>query len=99
MENTHPNEQQTEEILGIQGYKFLGWMNGWKHVYFDEDGNVTEDKDKRRTFGYTKEDHPEYGTCTEQKHELRSKQHNSRGSNVTDWCDTCKHYWKTDMSD
>ena len=23
------------------GYKFLGWQNGWKHVYFDEDGNQT----------------------------------------------------------
>src|SRR5687768_14691994 len=42
------------------GYKFLGWQNDWKHVYFDGNGNQTTDPDKKRTFGYTKDDYPEY---------------------------------------
>ena len=49
------------------GYKFLGWQNGWKHVYFDADGNVTDDKTKQKTFGYLTADYPEYGKCREQK--------------------------------
>lgn len=29
LEVTHPNNQQTEKMLGIEGYTFLGWENGW----------------------------------------------------------------------
>ena len=85
--------------LKKQGYKFLGWQNGWKHVYFDVDGNITTDDTKIKTFGYTKEDYPEYGNCKEQKHKLDEVQHNPRGSENTVSCDICKIYWKYDCSD
>lgn len=26
---THPNEEQTKEQLGLEGYNFMGWENGW----------------------------------------------------------------------
>jgi hypothetical protein len=86
------------------GYKFLGWQNGWKHVYFDEDGNLTtgdasKGEKPKRTFGYLKEDYPEYGACMEAGHKHDSVQHNPRGSENTVSCDICKIYWKYDCSD
>lgn len=81
------------------GYKFLGWQNNWKHVFFDENGNQTDDPTKRRTFGYTKEDYPEYGTCRELKHRTIEVSHNNRGSEHTVSCPECKIYWKYDSSD
>lgn len=81
------------------GYKFLGWQNGWKHVYFDDQGNITADPAKRRSFGYTKEDYPEYGNCRELKHRTISVQHDQRGSENTVSCPECKIYWKYDSSD
>ncbi|MTV78222.1 hypothetical protein GM535_13470, partial [Streptococcus pneumoniae] len=78
-ENTHPNEEQTREILGLEGYKYLGYQNGWKNVYFDEDGVETTDPKKRRSFGYRKEDYPEYMECINCGHNkggiIKSKQH------------------------
>ena len=81
------------------GYKFLGWQNGWKHVYFDEQGNQTTDPQKKRTFGYSKEDYPEYGNCIELKHRRIDVSHNNRGSEHTVSCPECKIYWKYDSSD
>jgi len=81
------------------GYKFLGWQNSWKHVYFDENGNQTTDPDKKRTFGYTKEDYPEYGNCVELKHRRIDVSHNQQGSEHTVSCLECKIYWKYDSSD
>jgi len=81
------------------GYKFLGWQNGWKNVYFDADGNVTDDKTKRKTFGYLTADYPEYGKCKEQKHRTIEVSHNQRGSENTVSCPICKIYWKYDCSD
>lgn len=81
------------------GYRFLGWQNGWKHVYFDENGQQTNDPEKRKTFGYTKEDYPEYGSCIEQKHRRITVHHNNRGSENTVSCPVCKIYWKYDSSD
>ena len=86
------------------GYKFLGWQNGWKHVYFDEDGKITtgdlsNGEKPKKTFGYTKEDYPEYGNCIELKHRRIEVQHNSRGSENTVSCPVCKIYWKYDCSD
>ena len=100
--NTHKKDKDYK--YGENGYKFLGWQNGWKHVYFDEDGNVTTgDESKgekpKKTFGYTKEDYPEYGNCREQKHSLIEVSHNSRGSENTVSCPICKIYWKYDCSD
>lgn len=31
IEITHPNEEQTKKLLGLEGYNFLGWENGWKN--------------------------------------------------------------------
>lgn len=95
---------EIDSKLKEAGYRFLGWQNGWKHVYFDEDGNqTTGDPSKgekpKRTFGYTKEDYPEYANCIEQKHVRHEIQHNSRGSENTVSCDVCKIYWKYDCSD
>lgn len=80
-------------------YKFLGWQNGWKHVYYDKNFVITTDNTKRVSFGYTKEDYPEYGLCRELKHPTFTVQHNSRGSEMTVSCDICKIYWKYDCSD
>ena len=55
----------------IEGYKDLGWMNSWQHVYFDKDHNVTTDPALVKTFGYLTEDYPEYGKCRDAKHKTR----------------------------
>lgn len=81
------------------GYKFLGWQNSWKHVHFDEKGIVTADTNKARTFGYLKEDYPEYGTCQEQGHRTINVSHNQRGSEHSVSCPVCKIMWKYDSSD
>lgn len=86
------------------GYKFLGWQNGWKHVYFDEDGNQTtgdtsNGEKPKRTFGYTKEDYPEYRNCVDSGHQRDNISHDNRGSEHTVSCDICKIYWKYDSSD
>lgn len=85
--------------LKEEGYQFLGWENGWKHVYFDEEGNETTEPTKKRTFGYRTADYPEYGKCRDEKHVKDSVQHNPRGSENTVSCDTCKIYYKYDCSD
>lgn len=90
---------EIDRLLQQSGYKFLGWQNGWKHVYFDEDGNETEDNSKKRTFGYRTADYPEYGKCRELKHAKDEIQHNPRGSENTVSCDECKIYYKYDCSD
>ena len=96
---THPNEQQTRDQLNLQDYEYLGYQNGWKHVYFDENGDETTDRTKVRTFGYKTEDYPKYGACRDAGHKPRDRQHNSKGSNCTYWCPECKVFWKVDMSD
>lgn len=92
------------QSLKDAGYKFLGWQNGWKHVYFDEDGKVTtgdllKGEKPQRTFGYLTADYPEYGKCRDQKHPLDEVSHNNRGSENTVSCDVCRIYWKYDCSD
>ncbi|MFA6572476.1 MAG: hypothetical protein WCT77_14705 [Bacteroidota bacterium] len=82
------------------GYKFLGWQNGWKHVYFDEDGNLCSDTGKpHRSFGYLTSDYPEYGKCRDLKHRHIHVSHDQRGSENTVSCPICKIYWKYDCSD
>lgn len=85
--------------LKEEGYKFLGWQNGWKSVYFDANGNVTTDDKTRKSFGYLTADYPEYGKCRDEKHKRDDVQHNPRGSENTVSCDICKIYWKYDCSD
>jgi hypothetical protein len=91
--------KQIDELLEKQGYKFLGWQNGWKHVYFDEQGNQTTDDKLKRSFGYLESDYPEYGKCKRLKHINDEVQHNQRASENTVSCDICKIYWKYDCSD
>ena len=82
------------------GYKFLGWQNGWKHVYFDEDGNECSKSEKpSKTFGYLAADYPEYGKCIDLKHKRIEVSHDQRGSEHTVSCPICKVYWKYDSSD
>lgn len=82
------------------GYKFLGWQNGWKHVHFDEDGNLCSKTNKpRKSFGYLTSDYPEYGKCRDLKHKRIEVSHNQRGSENTVSCPMCKIYWKYDCSD
>jgi hypothetical protein len=82
------------------GYKFLGWQNGWKHVYYDEDGNLCSESGKpRRSFGYLKEDYPEYRNCIDSKHRRIEVSINQRGSENIVSCPICKIYWKYDSSD
>lgn len=81
------------------GYKFLGWQNSWKHVYFDENGKETDDPAKRRTFGYRTQDYPEYGNCRDQKHRTIEVSHDNRGSEHSVSCPICKIMWKYDSSD
>jgi len=81
------------------GYKFLGWQNGWRHVYFDKDGNVATDEKLRKSFGYLTADYPEYGKCRDAKHRTISVQHDNRGSENTVSCPECKIYYKYDCSD
>lgn len=93
-----------DQLLTQENYKFLGWQNGWKHVYFDEDGKVTtgnllKGEKPTKTFGYTKEDYPEYAACLAAGHKRDSIQHDNRGSENTVSCDICKIYWKYDCSD
>ena len=39
---THPNEQQTRDMFGLQDYKYLGYQNGWK-----EPSEYTECRSKK----------------------------------------------------
>ena len=91
--------KELNQKLKEAGYKFLGWQNGWKHVYFDENGTQITDMEKAKAFGYTKEDYPEYGECREKQHPVDHVSHNSRGSEHTVSCDICEIYWKYDSSD
>lgn len=84
---------------GANGYKFLGWQNSWNHVYFDADGQVTTDPQKKKTFGYLTKDYPEYGACKEQGHRTIDVSHNQRGSEHSVSCPVCKIMWKYDSSD
>lgn len=103
----HSMEQEFKEThkkdasynYATNGYKFLGWQNSWQHVYFDKDGNQTDDPAKKASFGYPKEAYPEYRNCIDQKHQRIEVSHNSRGSENTVSCPICKIYWKYDSSD
>lgn len=86
------------------GYTFLGWQNGWRSIYFDEDGKVTtgdisKGEKPKKSFGYDKEEYPLYGKCMDAGHHRIEVQHNNRGSENTVSCPICKVYWKYDCSD
>lgn len=86
------------------GYKDLGWQNSWHHVYFDEDGkqttgDISKGEKPSKTFGYTKEQYPEYATCRELKHRTVEVSHNNRGTQHDVSCPECKIVWHYDSSD
>ena len=90
-----------EKPAHIGKYKFLGCQNGWKHVYFDEDGNQTTGgpgEKPKRTFGYLTADYPEYGKCRDAGHKHHEMQLTASGSDNVVWCDICKIYWEYDCS-
>lgn len=92
--------KEIDQLLKDQEYKFLGWMNGWKHVYLDKDKNIVPAGSKdAKYFDYTTEDHPEYGKCRDAGHRHDEVSHSNRGSENTCSCDICKIYWKYDCSD
>lgn len=64
---------------------------GYKFLGWQISSN-NEDLKKCIELGHMNWKRPE-GKCT------GHKQHNPRGSDCTDWCDECKIYYKTDMSD
>ena len=88
-----------DKLLKEAGYKFLGWQNGWQHVYVDKDGNVTNDKEKYIGATYMPDKYPEFCACRDANHKQDEIQHNQRGSENTVSCDICKIYWKYDCSD
>lgn len=88
-----------DDKLQKHGYKFLGWQNGWNHVYFDKDGNVTTKQELKVSAGYLKKDYPEYVNCQDRKHTLDHICYNNRGSENIVSCNICKIYWKYDCSD
>jgi len=67
--------------------KDLGFMNGWKHTIKDH------------CVQYSKEDHPEYCNCREQKHPLQVISHSNRGTDTEYICNTCQIKWHVDSSD
>lgn len=82
------------------GYKSLGWQNGWKHVYYDEDGLLCSETGKpHKSFGYPKSEYPEYRNCIDSGHKRIEVSHNQRGSENTVSCPICKIFWKYDCSD
>lgn len=88
--------------LSLPGYKDLGWQNGWKHVYFDENDQVTPDRSKAKYAGYTEEDYPEYGKCKRLKHKHENYDNSlfqNRGTDNIVICHECKIYWHYDCSD
>jgi hypothetical protein len=88
-----------DNLLKELKYKFLGWQNGWRHIYLDESKNPTEDESKKRYFSYSKEEYPEWYKCQmEEKHKCDEVYHSPRGTENTVSCDICKIYWKYDCS-
>jgi hypothetical protein len=88
-----------DRILVRSGYKFLGWQNGWRHIFLDKCGQETDDMAKAVSFNYVPSEHNEYFWCLGQGHKPDEVQHNPRGSENTVSCDICKIYWKYDCSD
>jgi hypothetical protein len=76
--------EKIDNLLAINQYKYLGWMNGWI---------------KNNPKEYLSGNNLVYEACRNQKHKIDEVQHNNRGTEVTYSCDICKIYWKVDMGD
>lgn len=98
------HKKDTSYNYSANGYKFLGWQNGWNHVYFDEDGNqttgdISKGEKPKKSFGYTKEQYPEYMNCIESKHIRIEVSHSRSGCENVVSCPICMIYYKYDSSD
>jgi hypothetical protein len=71
------------------GYKFLGWQNGWEYIRIGEEQGLTPNPVK----------YPEYSKCREQEHQLIEVRRGDRGYENIVSCPLCKIYWKYDCSD
>lgn len=88
--------------LKLDGYKDLGWQNGWTVVYLDKDGKPTTDSNEIKSFTYLKDEHPEYAACRDEKHKLENYDNSyycNRGTDNVVICHICKIYWHYDCSD
>lgn len=78
----------------IEGYKDLGWQNGWTAIM--------EEKDGRRLFSGKFEGQPEFNACKEKGHDKRrvdNSMFQNRGTDNIVICDECKHFSHYDCSD
>jgi hypothetical protein len=81
------------------GYKFLGWQNGWKSTYYDEDGNKCSETGKpHKTCKYDGDEHLDYRKCVDSNHMRIKVQHTPSGSENVVSCPVCKIFWKYDCS-
>lgn len=94
------DKQKEKDFIGADDYKYLGWQNGWRSVYFDKDGNqVPYNSKEARTFGYLETDYPEYGQCRRLQHKLSRISLSRRGTHEVIKCDICKIWWNLDCGD
>lgn len=93
-------ERYKDVDFGSLGFKFLGWQNGWVSEYYDEDKNLCSVSGKpRKSFGYSRENQPEYRGCIDSGHMRVEFQKTRSGSENVVACPECKIYWKYDCSD
>jgi hypothetical protein len=91
MRQANPNHQKNFQI---EGYKDLGWQNGWTPKFeHDDNGN-------KKFTGYHNQ--PEYSDCRQLGHKTREIDNSislHRGTNNIVICDKCKHFSHYDCSD
>ena len=92
MRQLNPKHQKNFQI---EGYKDLGWQNGWKALYsYDDNG-------KAKFIGEY-QDQGEYNLCKALKHKRREIDNSislHRGTDNIVICDKCKHFSHYDCSD
>jgi len=89
----------TDESLLKQGYKDLGWQNGWEQTFYDENYNEIPRGERVVSVGYSPALHPEYHHCVLiAKHK---RHHQVKPSNQTHLvaCHDCKIFWQFDAGD
>lgn len=74
---------EEEENLITNGYKFLGWVNGWGD-------------DRPKEYVHCLDEAHNYYSAF--PNVWKSVRHTHSGSDTTQWCTKCKIYWKVDMS-
>ena len=79
----------------IEGYKDLGWQNGWSALFhFNDDG--------KEVFSGEYDDQLEHNLCRAKKHETREIDNSislHRGTDNIVICDICKQFSHYDCSD